>query len=205
MKLINFLFCNACHNILNFIPFAVKFSCPLDISLILWWRKKHVGSKVRHTWREVGQRNPEQLGIPACTVTRAWEASCQRVLHTPCHLGDIWTAQEAHGEVLSFHIWQRKTKRRSHSSFSLDTIYGWISSTWLPLTVVKVRLSIGVFDVLREAGPQPPQVSLNKIQPGNSCLEEAGLDNAHFDAKEMHVPPGQSKTMCLLCAAGAAF
>lgn len=68
-----------------------------------------------------------------------------------------------------------------------------MSSTVLPLTVVKVRVSVGVLDFLREAGPQPPQISFNNIQIGNSRLEETRLDDAHFDAKVPHVIPGQKK------------
>lgn len=43
--------------------------------------------------------------------------------------------------------------------------------------------------MLRKAAPKPPQVSFDKIQPGNSCLEETGLNDAYFDAKVVHVPP----------------
>lgn len=45
---------------------------------------------------------------------------------------------------------------------------------------------------MREAAPQPPQVSLDKIQSGDICLEEPRLDDAYSYAKWLHVPSEHS-------------
>lgn len=76
------------------------------LHLLFRRRENQIDYKVCNEWREVGQRDPEKLCVPACCVTCAWEASGQRVLHAPRHLRDIRTAQESHGEGLSFHIWE---------------------------------------------------------------------------------------------------
>lgn len=161
-------------------------SCFLYVPPIFWWREKHTNNKVWNKWRQVGQRDPEELGIPACTVTRTRKRSSQRVLHAPGHLGDIRTAQDSHGETLSFHICcGGKGDSLDRHSIQMRSIM------LLPLTVVKICGSIWVFDVFREASPQPPQVPFDQIQLSHSCLEETWLDDTHFDTKVLHVPPGQ--------------
>lgn len=60
---------------------------------------------------------------------------------------------------------------------------------------------------MREAAPQPPQVSLDKIQSGNIRLEETRLDDAHSYAKRLHVPSEHSHAnlngFCSLCVGRA--
>lgn len=145
----------------------------------LGWRKKHSDNKVWDKRREVGERNPKQLGVPAGSVAFARKASRECMLHAPGHLGEVWTAQDAHGKVLSFQILKGKKQRGVTEKIPYRPA---VHKSPLPLTVIKVCGAVGVFGFLREAVPQPPQVSFDEIQPRNICLEETRLNDAHFDA-----------------------
>lgn len=188
-----------CFNIYNFPDMKVAPLCSgsglLVISFTDRQREKHIDKKVWNKWREIRQRNPEKLGIPACTITRARETSSQRVLHTAGHFGEIWTAQNVHGEVLGFQIWTVKQVQKGYLELFFHNSHR--NGTALLLTFIKVRLSIWVFNILRKMRPPPPQVSINEIQLCHSCLEETRLDDAHFDTKVMHVPPGRRSKRCV--------
>ena len=61
--------------------------------------------KVNDAGGQVGGGQPQQLGIPACTVACAWVAGAQSVLHAARHLAQVSITDDVHDEPLHLQVW----------------------------------------------------------------------------------------------------
>lgn len=75
-----------------------------SVLMVASHRQEGPDGEVGEEGRGVGQRDPQQLGVPARTVAGARVPCAQSMLHAPSHLGEICTAQYVQEEPLGFQI-----------------------------------------------------------------------------------------------------
>jgi len=88
----------------------MKLSSYFPLSLLLHalrgpWHHQ-LQPNVHHTGGHVGERNPEELGIPAGAVSGSGVGSCQGVLHAVGHFGEVRVTDAVHYQSLDLDIWK---------------------------------------------------------------------------------------------------
>lgn len=86
----------------------MTFNHTLNLGTFCWLWHHQLQRNIYKTSGHIRQGDPQELGIPACTVACSWVDGQQGVFHAVGHFTEVGVAYGVHDQPLDLDVWRDK-------------------------------------------------------------------------------------------------